>query len=98
MFKEISEECVKGHEMVFCTVGRGIPRGPAIIYPVAARNITQAMNHQGVRRLMFLSIWGVLGENASNLRAAIQLSGLKLFFPDSFREHRRALDELRKYD
>jgi putative NADH-flavin reductase len=96
------EECVKGHDMVFCTVGRGMKRGgrngSATVYSGAASNIAQAMEHQEIRRLMYLSIWGVLGESASGLRGSIQLSLLKRFFPDSFWEHRRALDELKKYD
>jgi putative NADH-flavin reductase len=82
------EQAVKGHEMVFCTVGSS----------AAARSITQVMIVQGVRRLMWVSIWGVLGERPSNFLAAINLWGLKKAFPAAFQDARRALDELRKYD
>ena len=102
MHVDFVAQCVKGHNMVFCTVGRGMargtPQGAATIYSVAARNIAQAMDRQGVRRLMLVSIWGVLDESASGLRGSIQLPLLKRFFPETFREHRRALDEIQKYD
>lgn len=82
------EQVVKGYEMVFCTVGSS----------AAARSITRAMNAQGVHRLMWVSIWGVLGEKPSNFLSAINLWGLKRAFPAAFQDARRALDELRKYD
>jgi putative NADH-flavin reductase len=82
------EQAVKGYDMVFCTVGSS----------AAALSITRAMNTQGVRRLMWVSIWGVLGEKPSNFFAAINLWGLKKAFPAAFQDARQALDELRKYD
>ena len=48
------EQALKGHGMVFCTLGQDT-RGATTLYSVAAYHLTKAMNHQGVRRLMFLS-------------------------------------------
>jgi putative NADH-flavin reductase len=92
------EQAIKGHEMVFCTVSSRDHRARATLKSVAARNITQAMNALSVRRLMFVSLWGVLDEKASNFLAAINLWGLKKAFPAAFEDSRRALDEIRKYD
>jgi hypothetical protein len=59
--------------MAFCTVGAD-KRGATTLYSVAAHNFTQAMNHHGVRRLMFLSNFGVLGETGSTFRTALPSS------------------------
>jgi putative NADH-flavin reductase len=89
------EQAIKGHEMVFCTLGQD-HRGATTLYSGAAHNITQAMNHQGLRRLMFLSNFGVRGETASNYRTAITVSLAKLFLRDTLDDHRRALGEIQK--
>ena len=92
------EQAVKGHEMVFCTIGARDKSTGKTLMVVTARNITKAMNAQGIPRLMFVSIWGVLGEKPSNLLAAINLWGLQKAFPAAFEDSRRALDEIRKYN
>jgi len=92
------EQAIKGQEMVFCTVSSRERSVGATLSSAAARNITRAMDAQGVRRLMFVSIWGVLGEKASNPLAAMNLWGLKKAFPAAFEDCRRALDEIQKYD
>lgn len=89
-------QALKEHEMVFCTLGAD-KRGATTLYSVAARNITQAMDKQGVRRLMVLSNFGVLGETASNFRTALTVSMAKVFLRAALDDHRRALDEIRKY-
>jgi len=91
-------QAIKGHGMVFCAVSGKGNHAVNTLPSTAARNITQAMNAHGVRRLIFVSIWGVLGEKPSNFLPAIQLSGLKRAFPTAFEDSRRALDELQKYD
>ena len=91
-------QAIKGHEMVFCAVSGKGNRAASTLPSTAARNITQAMNAHGVRRLMFVSIWGVLGEKPSNFLAAIQLSALRQAFPAGFEDSRQALDEIQKYD
>lgn len=92
------EQAIKGHEMVFCTVSSHERSAGPGLHSVAARNITQAMNAVGVRRLVFTSIWGVLDEKPSHILAALNLWGLKKAFPAAFEDSRRALDEIRKHD
>jgi putative NADH-flavin reductase len=86
-----------GHDTVFCTVGADT-RGATALYSEAARNIARAMDAEGVRRLMFLSNYGVLGETASGLRTSALLLMAKLFLRGTLEDHRRALDELRNHD
>jgi putative NADH-flavin reductase len=93
----IVEQSIKGHEMVFCTLGAD-KRGATSLYSIAAHHITKAMNTQGVRRLMFLSNYGVLGEKASDLRTASLVFMAKTFLRGALQDHRRALDEIQKYD
>ena len=89
--------CVGGHEMVFCTVGAD-KRGATTLYSEAARNITRGLDDGGVRRLMFLSNFGVLGEKGSGARTAAVAFMAKLLLRPTLEDHRRALDELQKYD
>jgi len=89
-------QAIRGHEMVFCTLGQD-QRGATTLYSVAAQHITQAMNKQGIRRLVFLSNFGVLGETASNFRTAFTVSLAKLLLRGTLDDHRRALGELQKY-
>jgi putative NADH-flavin reductase len=90
------EQAIKGHDMVFCTLGQDA-RGATTLYSVAAHNITQAMNEQGVRRLLFLSNFGVLGETASTFRTFFTVSLAKLLLRDTLADHWRALNEIQKY-
>jgi nucleoside-diphosphate-sugar epimerase len=73
-------------------------RGPrtTTLYSTAARNIASAMDDQGVRRLVFLSNFGVLGEKGSGARTAAVVFTTKLPLGPTLEDHRRALDELRK--
>jgi putative NADH-flavin reductase len=89
--------CLRGHEMAFCTVGAD-KHGATTLYSTAARNIASAMDDQGVRRLMFLSNFGVLGEKGSGARTAAVVFITKLLLRSTLEDHRRALDELRKHD
>ena len=91
------EQSLKGHEIVFCTLGAD-QRGATTLYSAAARSITKAMNTQGVRRLMFLSNFGVLGETASNVRTSSSVFRAKLLLRATLQDPRRALDEIQKYD
>jgi putative NADH-flavin reductase len=56
------------------------------------------MDDQGVRRLMFLSNFGVLGEKGSGAPTAAVVFLAKLTLRPTLEDHRRALDELRKHD
>jgi putative NADH-flavin reductase len=86
-----------GHDVVFCTVGAET-RGATTLYSTAARNIAQAMEDQGARRIVFLSNYGVLNEKGAGLRSSALLLMVKLFARGTLEDHRRALDELRKHD
>ena len=86
-----------GHEVAFCTVGAD-KRGVTTLYSTAARNIASAMDDQGVRRLVFLSNFGVLGEKGSGARTAVVTFMAKLTLRPVLEDHRRALDELRTHD
>lgn len=47
---ESVRRCLRGHEVVFCTVGAD-KRGATTLYSSAARNISTAMEDLGARRL-----------------------------------------------
>jgi putative NADH-flavin reductase len=89
--------CLAGQEMAFCTVGAD-KRGATNLYSTAARNIASAMDDQGVRRLMFLSNFGVLGEKGSGARTTAVVFIASRLLRSTLEDHRRALDELRKHD
>ncbi len=92
--------CLPGHEMAFCTVGAD-KRGATTLYSTAARNIASAMDDQddqGIRRLMFLSNFGVLAEKGSGPRTAAMVLIAKLLLRPTLDDHRQALDELRRHD
>jgi putative NADH-flavin reductase len=90
------DQSIQGHEMVFCTLGAG-SRKPTTLYSTAARNVTQGMNAHGVRRLMFLSNFGVLDEKASDLRSRVLLLLAKLRLRDVLHDHRCVLKEIQQY-
>jgi putative NADH-flavin reductase len=94
---ESVRRCLRGHEVVFCTVGAD-KRGATTLYSSAARNISTAMEDLGVRRLVFLSNFGVLGEKGSGARTVVLTFMAKLTLRPVLEDHRRALDELRTHD
>ena len=88
---------IKGHDMVFCTLGTG-GRGPTTLFSTAARNVTRAMDARGVRRLMFLSNFGVLDERAPDLLWAVMMPFARVWLRHLLRDHRLALEVIRQYD
>jgi putative NADH-flavin reductase len=90
------EQAIQGHEMVFCTLGQD-QRGATTLYSMAAQHITEAMNHRGIRRLMFLSNFGVLNETSSNFRTASTVVLAKLFLRGTLQDHQQALAAIQKY-
>jgi putative NADH-flavin reductase len=82
-----------GQDVVFCTIGDK-SRGPTTLYSTGARNIVQAMQAQQVRRLVFLSNFGVLGETAQDLRGAALLFLAKRLIRHTLADHRQALEEI----
>ncbi|HEY9846677.1 MAG TPA: NAD(P)-binding oxidoreductase, partial [Candidatus Caenarcaniphilales bacterium] len=59
-----------------------------------AHNILQGMQAHQVRRLIFLSNFGVLNETAQDVRGAALLFFAKLFIRHTLADHRRALEEI----
>lgn len=78
-----------GHEVVLCALGG--PRSRVTVYSEGARNIVNAMHEQSVRRLVFLSNFGVLGETARGAVASLLLLLARLILKDTLADHRRAL-------
>ena len=75
------EEAVRGSEAVLSTLG---PRGkPAVMAAESTRNIVEAMEKHGVRRLVVVSVAGV---PVSQDRRGFNLAGrlIKLFLKDVF--------------
>jgi putative NADH-flavin reductase len=85
-----------GHDVVFCAIGDR-SRGPTTLYSTAARNIVHGMQAQQVRRLVFLSNFGVLGETARDLRGAALLFLAKRLIRHTLADHRRALQEIQDH-
>jgi putative NADH-flavin reductase len=83
-----------GHDTVIATLGDS-SRGPTDLYSTAARTIVSAMADHGVRRLVFLSNFGVLNERARGATQAMLLFMVKRMILPTLDDHRRALDVLR---
>lgn len=88
------QQAIVGQEVVFCTLGAASRTGPTTLYSAGARNVVQAMEAQQVRRLIFLSNFGVLDETAQDVRGAALLWMAKLFLRHTLADHRRALEEV----
>jgi putative NADH-flavin reductase len=89
-------QVLEGHEVAFCAVGDD-SKGYTDLYSTAARHIGQAMQIRKVRRLIFLSNFGVLGETAQGFRSGVLLWLAKRFLRHTLADHRRALDEIRQH-
>lgn len=87
-------QALAGQDVVFCTLGTK-SKGPISLYSSGAHNILQGMQARQVRRLIFLSNFGVLDEKAQDLRGAALLFLVKRFIPHTLADHRRALEEIR---
>jgi putative NADH-flavin reductase len=86
-------QAMAGQEVVFGTLGAS-SKGPITLYSAGARNIVRAMQAHGVRRLVFLSNFGVLDETAQGLRSAALLFLVKRMIRPTLADHRRALTEI----
>jgi putative NADH-flavin reductase len=81
---------VGGQELVLCALGG--PRSGVTLYSVGARNVVQAMRHQGTRRLVFLSNYGVLGESGRGWVTTTMVLLGRAFLKDTLSDHRLALE------
>lgn len=88
------ESVLGGHDAVFVTLGDK-SRGPTRLYSTAARNVITAMARHNVRRLLFLSNFGVLDEKGRGFNQALLLFLVKSVIRHTLDDHRRALDAMR---
>jgi putative NADH-flavin reductase len=88
---------VAGHDAILCALGTG-GRGPKTLFSTAASNVTAAMDAQGVRRLVFLSNFGVLDEPAPDLRWAVMMPFARWRIRHLLRDHKAAVEEIRRHD
>ena len=80
--------------MVFCTLCDK-SRGATTLYSKGALNTLRGMHANNVRRLIFLSNFGILGERTQDLGGALLLFLVKRFIRHTLDDHRRALQEIR---
>ena len=89
------EPAIAGQDAVLCALGSD-DRGPTTLYSTGARNIVQQMQAHHVRRIVFLSNFGVLGEMSRGLHQALLLFLASRVLRHTLADHRRALDEIRR--
>jgi len=90
------DRAVAGQDAVLCTVGTDSKWGATTLYSAAARNIGQAMRTHRVRRLVFLSNFGVLNERAQDLVGKALLFLVRRMIGPTLKDHRRALEQIAK--
>ncbi len=89
------EEAVAGQEVVLCALGRN--RGePTTALAEGTRNILQAMEKHGVRRILCVSAAGFMGERADFLVGKILLWLIRRYIPKLLDATRRQYQELEK--
>jgi putative NADH-flavin reductase len=87
-------QALAGQDVVFCTLGTN-SKGPITLYSSGAHNIVQGMQAHQIRRLIFLSDFGILDEPAQDVRGAALVFLVKRFIRHTLADHRRALEEIR---
>lgn len=88
------KQALIGQDATFATLGANT-KGAITLYSAGARNIVQGMQACQVRRLIFLSNFGILDETAQGMRGIALLFLIKRFIPHTLADHRRALEEIR---
>jgi putative NADH-flavin reductase len=86
---------VRGADAVLCTVGAD-SNASTTLYSTSAEHILRGMTEHGVRRLVFLSNFGVLDERSTDWRSALLLFLIKRVIRDTLTDHRRALELMRR--
>jgi putative NADH-flavin reductase len=85
---------ISGQDVVLCAIGDN-SRGPTTLYSSAAANVLAGMRQHSVRRLVFLSNFGVLDETASDFIGSLLLLLARRVIRHTLADHRRALDAIR---
>ena len=88
------ERVIQGQDAVLCALGTHA-KGPVSLYSTGARNIIAGMEAQGVRRLLFLSNFGVLNEAGMGLSQSLLLYLVKRVLRHTLADHRAALATMR---
>jgi putative NADH-flavin reductase len=89
------EHALTGHDVAFCALGAE-NNGPTTLYSTGATNIARAMRSQGVRRLVQLSNFGVIGETADDWRGKALLFLARRAIRHVLADHARALEVIRR--
>lgn len=84
------KDCVAGHDAVISTLGAS-RSGPVTLYSHAAGVIARAMRECYIRRLVFLSNFGILDERAPSLSGKLLLWLARHTIRETLNDHRRAL-------
>lgn len=84
--KAAVEGAVKGHDAIFVALGAGLKR--TTLREEGTRNIVEAMQHTGVKRLICLSSLGV-GDSRANLPFFTKYIIVGLFLRYAFADHER---------
>jgi putative NADH-flavin reductase len=88
---------IREQDVVFCALGTD-SRGPTTLYSLAAQNVLAGMRQHGVRRLVFLSNFGVADEKASDFLSLLMLMLARRVIRHTLADHRRALDAFIRSD
>jgi putative NADH-flavin reductase len=88
------DKALTGQDAVLCALGTP-SRGPTTLYSEGARNIVRRMEAHGIRRIVFLSNFGVLGETAQGALQTMMLLLVRRVIRHTLTDHRRAIDEIR---
>lgn len=84
---------LRGQDVVLCALGG--PRKGVTVYSDGARAIVRAMHTHRIRRLVFLSNYGVLSEQGSGVITRALLGLARRALKDTLDDHRMALDLIR---
>jgi putative NADH-flavin reductase len=87
-------KAIEGQDAVLCALGDR-SRGPTDLYSAGARVIVEQMQAQGVRRIVFLSNFGILEERPQGWIQSLMLRLVRRVIPHTLADHRRALGEIR---
>jgi putative NADH-flavin reductase len=87
---------IEGQDVVCCTLGEK-SRRPTTLYSKGARNILLGMQTNSVRRLIFLSNFGILNEKAEDVGGALLLFLVRRFIRHTLDDHRRAFQDIRAH-
>jgi putative NADH-flavin reductase len=88
------DSAIPGHDAVFVTLGEKAS-GPITLYSGAAKTVTAAMASHNIRRLVFLSNFGVLNEKGRGMKQSMLLFAVKNMIRPTLDDHSAALDVMR---